>query len=117
VKSGSGVHALSVRNISASGAFLEARPREHGDLAPGVAVDVTVSATVPAAEDEMINIDEVINIECRGRIARVQLRTPTSPSGFGITLEPKTADDQDRLEDLLSRLIALPASQRSIDLG
>ena len=116
--SGGGVHALSVRNISASGAFLEARPREHGELVPGVEVEVTVSATVPAtAEDEMINIDEVINIECRGRVARIQIRTPTSPSGFGITLEPKTADDQERLEDLLSRLIALPANQRSINLG
>jgi hypothetical protein len=112
------VHVLAVRNISASGAFLEARPREHGNLVPGVEVEVSLSATVPGvAEDELINIDEVINIECRGRVARIQFRTPTSPSGFGITLEPKTAADQERLEDLLSRLIALPANQRSISLG
>src|SRR5262252_768955 len=86
-----GVHVLSVRNISASGAFLEARPREHADLVPGVEVEVSLSATVPgSAEDEMINIDEAINIECRGRVARIQFRTPTSPSGFGITIAPKT---------------------------
>jgi hypothetical protein len=118
VTSASGVHALSVRNISASGAFLEARPREHADLVPGAEVEVSLSATVPgSAEDEMINIDEVINFECRGRVARIQFRTPTSPSGFGITIEPKTAGDQERLEDLLSRLISLPANQRSIGLG
>src|SRR5215510_14501819 len=32
VASGGSVHVLAVRNISASGAFLEARPREHADL-------------------------------------------------------------------------------------
>jgi hypothetical protein len=117
VVSARGVHVMSVCNISASGAFLEARPREHADLVPALEVEVSLSATVPGTADEMINIDEVINIQCRGRVARIQFRTPTSPSGFGITIEPKTADDQERLEDLLSRLIALPANQRSIGLG
>ena len=118
VTSGGHVHVLPVRNISASGAFLEARPREHGDLVPGAEVEVSLSATVPgAAEDDVIEIDEVINIECRGRVARIQFRTPSSPSGFGITLEPKSAEAQERLEDLLSRLIALPADQRPINLG
>lgn len=113
-----GVHVFPVRNISASGAFLEARPREHGDLVPGVEVEVSLSATIPGtAEEDLINIDEVIDIECRGRVVRIQFRTPTSPSGFGITLAPKTAHDQERLEDLLTRLIALPANQRSISLG
>jgi hypothetical protein len=115
---GGDVHVLPVRNVSASGAFLEGRPREHAKLVPGVEVEVSVSATVAGtAQDEMINIDEVINIECRGRVARIQFSTPTSPPGFGITLEPKTAGDEERLEDLLSRLIALPADQRSITLG
>jgi PilZ domain len=118
VISARGAHVLSVRNVSASGAFLEGRPREHADLVPGVEIEVSLSATVPgSAEDEMINIDEVINIECRGRVARIQFSTPTSPSGFGITLVPKTDGDQERLEDLLSRLIALPANRRSVNLG
>ena len=111
------VHVLAVRNISASGAFLEARPREHADLVPGAAIEVSLSATVPGTGDDVVDIDEVINIDCRGRVARIQFRTPTSPSGFGITLAPKTAADQERLEDLLGRLIALPANQRSIGLG
>src|SRR4029078_1249991 len=101
---GGDVHVLPVSNISASGAFLEARPREHGDLVPGVEVEVSLSATVPGmAEEELINIDEVIELQWRGRVVRIQFRTPTSPSGFGLTLAPKTAHDQERLEDLLSR--------------
>jgi len=113
---GGTVHVFPLRNISASGAFLEARPREHADLVPGVKVDVSLSATVPGSDD-VIAIDEVINIECRGQVARIQFRTPSSPSGFGLTLEPKTEKDEEGLEDLLGRLIALPASQRSISIG
>jgi hypothetical protein len=111
------VHVLAVRNISASGAFLEARPREHADLVPGAEIEVALSATVPGPGDDVVDIDEVINIDCFGRVARIQFRTPTSPAGFGITLQPKTAADQERLEDLLGRLIAQPANRRSIGLG
>jgi hypothetical protein len=118
VASGGNVHVMAVRNISASGAFLEARPREHADLVVGAEIEVSLSATVPGtAEDELINIHEVINIDCSGRVARIQFRTPTSPAGFGITLEPKSAHDLERLEDLLSLLISLPANQRSVSLG
>jgi PilZ domain-containing protein len=112
VASGGDVYVMSVRNISAAGAFLEGRPREHADLAPGVEVEVSLSATTPGMGD-----DEVINIDCVGRVARVELRTPGSPGGFGIALEPKTAEDRERLEDLLSRLIALPAAQRPASIG
>jgi hypothetical protein len=112
VASGGEVYLLSVRNISATGAFLEGRPREHADLAPGVEIEVALSAAGPGMGD-----DEVINIDCRGRVARVELRTPSSPGGFGITLEPKTAEDRERLEDLLSRLIDLPPAQRPASLG
>ena len=114
VASGGDVHVMSVRNISASGAFLEGRPREHADLAPGVEVEVSLSVTTPGMGDAD---DDVVNIDCRGRVARVEMRTPSSPGGFGITLEPKTAEDQERLEDLLSRLIALPPAQRPASIG
>ena len=117
VVSGGQVHTLPLRNISASGAFLEGRPREHATLVPGAQIEVSLSVTVPGAADELISIDESINIECRGRVARTQLRTPSSLPGFGITIEPKTDADQERLEDLLSRLIAVPADQRSITIG
>jgi hypothetical protein len=112
VVSGGDVHVMSVRNISATGVFLEGRPREHADLVPGVEIEVSLTATTPGMDD-----DEVTNIDCVGRVARIELRTATSPGGFGITLEPKTAEDRERLEDLLSRLIALPAAQRSASIG
>ena len=112
VASGGDVYVMSVRNISGAGAFLEGRPREHADLTPGVEVEVSLSATAPGMGD-----DDVINIDCRGRVARVELRTPSSPGGFGITLEPKTAEDRERLEDLLGRLIDLPPAQRPASIG
>ena len=112
VISGDEVHLLSVRNISAAGAFLEGWPKEHADLAPGVEIEVALSATAPGMGDE-----EVINIDCLGRVARVELRTAVSPGGFAISLEPKTAQDQERLEALLTRLSDLPAAQRPASLG
>jgi hypothetical protein len=112
VASGGEIYLLTVRNISGAGAFLEGRPRDHADLAPGVEVELTISAAAPGMGD-----DEVINIDCRGRVARVELRTATGPGGFGISLEPKTAEDRERLEDLLGRLIDLPPDQRPASIG
>jgi hypothetical protein len=118
VVSGGETSVLKLRNISAAGAFLEGRARDHADLVPGVDLEVVISTTVPGTGgDDMIDIDEVINIECRGRVVRRELRTPSSPGGFGITMEPKTAGDQERLEDLLGRLIALPPAQRPASIG
>ena len=112
VASGGEIDPLTIRNISGAGVFLEGRPRDHADLAPGVEVELTISATAPGMGD-----DDVINIDCRGRVARVELRTATGPGGFGISLEPKTAEDQERLEDLLGRLIDLPPDQRPASIG
>jgi hypothetical protein len=117
VIAGGKTHLLPVRNISASGAFLEGRPREHAELVPGAAIEATISVTVPGTGDDLINIDEVINIECRGRVARLEFRTAHGAGGFGITLEPKTAGDLERLEDLLGHLISLPAAQRPVSIG
>jgi hypothetical protein len=112
VVSGGDTYLLSVRNISAAGAFLEGRPRDHADLVPGVEIEVAISAAAPGMGD-----DEVINIDCRGRVARIELRTAAGPGGFGVTLEPKTAEDRERMEDLLARLIDLPPAQRPASIG
>ena len=112
VVSGGDVYLLTVRNISGAGAFLEGRPRDHADLTPGVEIEIAISATAPGMGD-----DEVINIECMGKVARVELRTAAGPGGFGITMEPKTAADRERLEDLLARLIDMPAAQRPASIG
>ena len=112
VVSGGDTYLLTVRNISAAGAFLEGRPRDHADLVPGVEIEVAISATAPGMGD-----DEVLNIDCRGRVARSELKTAAGPGGFGVTLEPKTAEDRERMEDLLARLIDLPAAERPATIG
>jgi hypothetical protein len=112
VVSGGDTYLLTVRNISAAGAFLEGRPRDHADLVPGVEIEVAISAAAPGMGD-----DEVLNIDCRGRVARIELKTSAGPGGFGVTLEPKTAQDRERMEDLLARLIDLPAAERPASIG
>ena len=112
VVSGDDIYLLAVRNISAAGAFLEGRPRDHAELVPGAEIEVAISVGTPEMGD-----DEVINIECRGKVARVELRTAAGPGGFGITIEPKSATDQEMLEDLLAQLIALPADERPASIG
>jgi len=112
VVSGGEVHLLSVRNISASGVFLEGRPRDHADLVPGAEIEVVISAGADGMRPE-----EIVSIACRGRVARIEFRTATSPAGFGVMLEAKTDQDQERLEELLGRLIALPPGQRPAEIG
>ena len=103
VMSGGDTYLLKVRNISSSGAFLEGSPKEHPDLVPGVQIDVTLSATAPGISDE-----DVLNIQCRGRIERVSPAVPGRTGGFGVALEPATAFERKRLEGLLVHLAVPP---------
>jgi hypothetical protein len=112
IVSGEDVYLMSVRNISTSGAFLEGRPKEHPDLKPGVDVEITLSASGPGVGEE-----EVVNVRCRGKVARVEIGTPARPGGFGVTLEPLSEEEREHLEDVLSKLADIPASERSSSLG
>jgi len=112
VVSGRDSYLLSVRNISASGAFLEGLPKDHPELKPGVQIEVTLSATAPGMAD-----DEIVNINYRGKIERVELGTATRSAGFGVALEPLNAAERERLEDLLSRLADIPPPLRTSSLG
>jgi hypothetical protein len=112
VVSGEDSYLMSVRNISADGAFLEGRPREHPDLKPGVAVEIVVSATRPGMND-----DEVINISCRGQVVRAELGTAAHPGGFGITLEPIADEDAEQLAHLLRQLAEERFAQKAAGLG
>jgi hypothetical protein len=103
IAAGDEAFLLPVRNISTTGAFLEANPAEHPDLKPGVDLEVVLSASAPGLSD-----DEVINIPCRGRIARIEPARPPRAGGFGITLEPVTKEDGVRLQALVGRLAHLP---------
>jgi hypothetical protein len=107
--SGGDSYLMSVRNVSAGGAFLEGSTREHPDLRPGVAIEIVLS---PAAAE--LGDEELVNIRCRGVISRLEMGTPRQPGGFGVTLEPATAADRRELEGLLRRLsdprMTVPAS-------
>ena len=103
IGSGGDAYLMPVRNISTTGAFLEGRPEEHPDLKPGVELELVLSASAPGMGD-----DEVINLPCKGRVARVEPSRPPRAGGFGITLEPANKQDTARLQVLLRRLAHLP---------
>jgi hypothetical protein len=112
VVSGEDSYLMSVRNISADGAFLEGRAKEHPDLKPGVAIEIVVSAAKPGMGDE-----EVINISCRGQVVRTELGTAAHPGGFGITLEPIADEDVEQLAQLLRQLAEERFAQRAVGAG
>jgi hypothetical protein len=101
--SGSDMYLMPVRNISATGAYLEGNPAEHPELKPGVELELVLSASAPGMGD-----DEVDNIPCKGRVARVEQAKGTRAGGFGITLQPATKEDALRLKALIGRLAHLP---------
>jgi hypothetical protein len=112
VVSGQENYLMSVRNLSASGAFLEGRSKDYPEMRPGAEVEVILSAASPTLGDE-----DIVNVRCRGKVARVELGTPARPGGFGITLEPVDVQDLERLQNLLGRLADLPGAVRSASLG
>jgi hypothetical protein len=96
-------YLMPVRNISATGAYLEGNPADHPDLKPGVEIELVLSASAPGMGD-----DEVDNIPCRGRVARVEPAKGSRTGGFGLTLEAVTREDGLRLKALIGRLAHLP---------
>jgi hypothetical protein len=103
VASGDEAFLMPVRNISTSGAFLEENPAEHPDLKVGVELEIVLSASAPGMGD-----DEVLNLTCKGRIARVEPAKPTRVGGFGVTLKLATAEEVAYLEALIGVLSHLP---------
>jgi hypothetical protein len=109
VASGGEAYLLPVRNISSTGAFLEGRPSDHPDLKPGVEIELVLSASPPGARDE-----DVINIQFKGRIARVEVGKPPRAGGFGLTLEAATKEDAARMQSLVGRLAVPPPRPASL---
>lgn len=103
IASGDEAYLMPVRNISMTGAFLEGSASDHPELKVGVEVEITLSASDPSAGDE-----DVINVQCKGRVARIETAKLPRTGGFGLTLEPATKDDEARLRTLVGRLAHLP---------
>jgi hypothetical protein len=105
VASGGDSYLMSVRNISVNGALLDGRPQEHPDLTVGVEVEIALSLTAPG-----INDDEIVNVQCRGKVARIEPWTAQTQGGFGVTFEVASDKDRELLADLLGRLGDLPVT-------
>jgi len=103
VGSGHEAYLMTVRNISATGVFLEGNPAEHPHLIEGATLDLVLSASAPGAPD-----DEVITVRCKGRVARIEPANRTRVGGFGMTMEPATRDDALRMQSLLGHVSHVP---------
>jgi hypothetical protein len=103
VGSGDEAYLMPVRNISSSGLFLEGNPAEHPELRPGADIEIVLSASAPGAAD-----DEVANVRCRARVARVEPSRAGRLGGFGLTIEPASKDDAVRMRALLGRAAHVP---------
>jgi len=103
IASGDEATLLPVRNISATGAFLEGNPADHPELKLGAELEVTLSASDPGKAD-----GEVVEVRCKGRVARVEPAKASRVGGFGLTLAPASPDDGARFKTLLARASHLP---------
>lgn len=93
------VHVLTVRNLSASGVFLEGDPLHLPDLKPGADLDLVLSCSDP------VRPDDIVNIRFQAQIARVDFGDPPArPAGFGATIKPVDDVAAERLQSLLEAL-------------
>ena len=97
---GQEIYIMEVRNISASGVFLEGPPDEYPDLTPGVELGLAIFADEEGSKDDLD-----ANIACHARIVRIDLGDPGNrPAGFGATIDPIDDENRARLIKLLERL-------------
>ncbi|MCG5051670.1 MAG: PilZ domain-containing protein [Myxococcales bacterium] len=106
---GAEVQIMDVRNLSSGGVYLVGTPDAYPEFIPGREFELVIFGTEDGAGDE-----EDFNIQCRGRVIRVDPGWPGKrPPGFGVTLEPLDQDHRDRLANLLLRASAYRPGARS----
>lgn len=103
IGSGQEAYLMTVRNISATGVFLEGDPAEHPQLTEGMSLDLVLSASPLGAADQ-----DVISVRCKGRVVRIEGARHARVGGFGLTMEPATKDDAVRLQALLGHVSHVP---------
>ena len=97
---GQEIYIMEVRNISASGVFLEGPPDEYPDLTPGIELNLAIFAN----EEDTGQDDPDANVVCHARIVRVDAgESGQRPPGFGATIDPVDDENRERLMQLLSR--------------
>jgi len=103
---------LTATNLSMGGVFLEANPSDHPVFRRGVLVDLSISLA------DSTNVDEEFGsagtppppqvVRAKGKIVRIQMPAPDTPSGFGIVITDLPQSEVPRLHALLARA---PASK------
>jgi hypothetical protein len=97
---GQEIYIMEVRNISATGVFLEGLPEEYPDLIPGAELNLAIFINEHGAGE----YDPEANVACAARIVRVDDGEPGHrPPGFGATIDPVDDENRQRLMQLLSR--------------
>jgi len=93
------VYLMSVRNISTGGVYLEGTPAEYPDLKPGTDIELVLFGS-----EEGEGAEEDLNVRCAGRVVRIDAGYPGKrPPGFGVTIDPTSDDERERLTSLLLR--------------
>jgi hypothetical protein len=101
---------LTATNLSMGGVFLEAKPSDFPNFRRGVLVDLSISLADSASVDETSNSapppPQVVR--AKGKIVRIQMPAPDTPSGFGIVITDLSPADVPKLHALLAQA---PASK------
>jgi hypothetical protein len=101
---------LTATNLSMGGVFLEATPSDYPIFRRGVLVDLSISLADSASVDDTGSSapppPQVVR--AKGKIVRIQMPAPDTPSGFGIVITDLAKEDVPRLHALLAQA---PASK------
>ena len=105
---GADVNIIAVRNVSAGGVYLEGTPAEYPELKPGTEFNLVIFGS-----EEGMGDDPDFNINCRGRVIRVDEGfAGKRPPGFGCTIDPVDQDNRTRLNNLLLRATSYRAGKK-----
>jgi PilZ domain len=102
---------LTATNLSMGGVFLEANPSDYPVFRRGVIVDLSISLADSASVDDKSGghappPPQVVR--AKGKIVRIQMPAPDTPSGYGIVITDLPPSEVPRLHALLARA---PASK------
>jgi hypothetical protein len=110
--SGGDLIVLTATNLSMGGVFLEAKPSDHPVFRRGVLVDLSISLADSASVDDTSSAapppPQVVR--AKGKIVRIQMPAPDTPSGFGVVITELSKEDVPRLHALLAQAPASKAS-------
>jgi hypothetical protein len=101
---------LTATNLSMGGVFLEAKPSDYPIFRRGVLVELSISLADSADVSDTSHAapppPQVVR--AKGKIVRIQMPAPDTPSGFGVVITDLPQSEVPRLHALLARA---PASK------